>query len=523
MTEYDAVLPRALAARAEATPDSIFLQEIGGEESTFAAVRERVERWAGALRGLGVGAGDHVAAMLPNGSVAVEVWLATNWLGAVEVPVHIEYRGRILKHLLDVSAARTLIVHHRFLAQIDEIAADLPSLRAVVVVGGDGADRPPAPATATHAAEVLLADAEPVEEPATIHESEVCTVLFTSGTTGVSKGVMIPYAQLAATTEGCWPMEYMGPDDVYYCMLPGYHISGKIAVQSMLWSGGKLILRDRFKTDAFWDDVRATGATCACVMGAMAGFLMARPESPGDADTTMDKVLMLPLPPELDRFRQRFGLRVHTIFNQTEISCPICSDGWDTGDGVSCGRARPGYECRVVDEHDFEVPAGTVGELVVRADRPWAHMAGYLGMPEKTVETTRNQWLHTGDAFTVDDDGNYYFVDRIKDVIRRRGENISSVEVEDAIAAHPEVLECAAVPVDSEWTEEEVKVIVVRKAGSDLDAPALIEFVEPLLPRFMLPRYVEFADGLPKTPTQKVRKAELRALGLTAATWDRNA
>jgi crotonobetaine/carnitine-CoA ligase len=521
MTDRDAVLPRALVARAEASPEAIFLHEIGGEEVSFAAARERVERWAGALRSLGVEAGAHVAAMLPNGSAAAEVWLATNWLGAVEVPIHVEYRGRILSHLLDVSAARVLVVHRQLLPQIAEIAAGLESLRSVVVVGGSAGE--PQLHKEIHAADALLAASAPVEESAPVHESDICTVLFTSGTTGVSKGVMIPYAQLAATTEGCWPMDEMSADDVYYCMLPGYHISGKIALQSMLWCGGRLVLRDRFKTDAFWEDVRATGATCACVMGAMAGFLMARPESPDDAETTMDKVLMLPLSPELDRFRERFGLRVHTIFNQTEISCPICNDRWDTGDGVSCGRVRPGYECRVVDEHDVEVEPGTVGELVVRADRPWTHMAGYLGMPEKTVETTRNQWLHTGDAFTVDEDGNYYFVDRIKDVIRRRGENISSVEVEDAIASHAEVLECAAVPVASEWTEEEVKVIVVRTAGSDLDAAALVEFVEPLLPRFMVPRYVEFAEALPKTPTQKVRKAELRELGITTATWDRNA
>jgi crotonobetaine/carnitine-CoA ligase len=150
-------------------------------------------------------------------------------------------------------------------------------------------------------------------------------------------------------------------------------------------------------------------------------------------------------------------------------------------------------------------------------------MSGYIGLPDKTLEAWRNQWMHTGDAFRADEDGNYYFVDRFKDVIRRRGENISSVEVEDAVCEHPDVLECAAVPVASQWTEEDVKVIVVRASGSALEAEALIAYLEPRMPRFMVPRYVEFADDLPKTPTQKVRKGELRDAGVTPGTWDREA
>ncbi|HEY2715241.1 MAG TPA: AMP-binding protein, partial [Solirubrobacterales bacterium] len=207
MTARDAVLPRVLASRAATSPDAVFLAEIGGEELTFAETRAGVERWAGALRGLGVEPGDQVAAMLPNGCTGVQVWLATNWLGAVEVPIHNEYRGRILAHLLDVSEARVLVVAERFLPQIAEVAAELRWLRTVVVVGEASAAA--SLGLESHSAAALLAAAEPVAEPHEGRESEVCTVLFTSGTTGVSKGVMIPYAQLAATTEGCWPMADM--------------------------------------------------------------------------------------------------------------------------------------------------------------------------------------------------------------------------------------------------------------------------------------------------------------------------
>jgi crotonobetaine/carnitine-CoA ligase len=232
---------------------------------------------------------------------------------------------------------------------------------------------------------------------------------------------------------------------------------------------------------------------------------------------------MIPLIPEVEAFKERFGVRVRTIFNQTEISSPIGTPGYDLFDAKSCGRARPGFDCRVVNDADEEVPHGEVGELVVRTDRPWRLMAGYYKEPEKTVQAWRNQWLHTGDGFRRDEDGNFYFVDRFKDVIRRRGENISSVEVELITNQHEDVLESAAVPVTSEVGEEEVKIVVVLKPGRVLEEAALARFCEERMPRFMVPRYVEFVDALPKTPTEKIRKAELRKLGITEQTWDRDA
>jgi crotonobetaine/carnitine-CoA ligase len=216
-------------------------------------------------------------------------------------------------------------------------------------------------------------------------------------------------------------------------------------------------------------------------------------------------------------------VKVRTLYNQTETSAPLRSNHYDTPDYRTCGRPRAGATCRLVDEHDEEVAPGEVGELIVRTDEPWAMMAGYLGMPDKTVEAWRNQWLHTGDAFRVDPDGNYYFLDRMKDAIRRRGENISSVELEASVCEHPAVLECAAVGVRSEYDEEEVKVVVVPQSGQELSPAELVEFLAERVPRFMVPRYVEIVSELPRTPTAKVRKVELREAGVNERTWDRHA
>jgi crotonobetaine/carnitine-CoA ligase len=259
----------------------------------------------------------------------------------------------------------------------------------------------------------------------------------------------------------------------------------------------------------------------------MAGLLMLLPPDPSDRDVPLQRVYMGPLIPQVEEFKERFGVVVGSGFGMTEIGVPIGTDGFELANTTSCGRIRegyPGYQVRIVDEHDEEVPVGTVGELVVRADEPWVITPGYWRQPEKTAEAWRNGWFHTGDGFRCDEDGNYYFVDRIKDAIRRRGENISSFEVEALVGQHPCVQECAAVAVPSELSEDEIKVVVVPRPDTTIDPAELIEFLEPRMPKFMLPRYVEVIDGLPKTDaTFRTRKVELRRAGLTPTTWDREA
>jgi crotonobetaine/carnitine-CoA ligase len=288
-----------------------------------------------------------------------------------------------------------------------------------------------------------------------------------------------------------------------------------------------MVVREQFSIEHFWSDVREFGITGAGLVGPMAPFLMLAPERSDDADTPLRHVMMGPLVPLVEEFKRRFDVEVGTGYGMTEIGAPFASDGYRLANNRSCGKVRAGwagYEVQIVDEHDQPLPTNEIGELVVRTREPWVINRGYYNKPEATAAAWQNGWFHTGDAFTVDDDGNYYFVDRMKDAIRRRGENISSFEVEALVNQHPAVLECAAIAVPSEYLEDEVKVCVVVGDGVDLTHEELIEFLVPRMPRFMVPRYVEFVAALPKTEgTLRTRKFELRQAALNERTWDREA
>jgi crotonobetaine/carnitine-CoA ligase len=258
------------------------------------------------------------------------------------------------------------------------------------------------------------------------------------------------------------------------------------------------------------------------LLGVMASFLEKMPQRPDDAESPLRLAFMVPLAGDIAAFSRRFGCDIYTIFNMTEISTPVISEANPLVRGT-CGKARAGVEVRLIDENDCEVPVGEIGEMMIRTDRPWAMNSGYYRNPEATARAWRNGWFHTGDAFRKDADGYFHFVDRMKDAIRRRGENISSFEVEAEVCAHPDVREAAAVGVPSEFAEEDVLVVVAPVEGRSLDPAALLDFLRGRMAHFMVPRYVRVLDELPKTPTAKVLKHELRAQGVTADTWDREA
>jgi crotonobetaine/carnitine-CoA ligase len=256
------------------------------------------------------------------------------------------------------------------------------------------------------------------------------------------------------------------------------------------------------------------------------------PQKPNDADCALHN-LLFPIPlPQMAEFKTRFGCRTYSVYSMTELSCPIADADWDIGHidaqgYFSCGQLRPGfpgYEARIVDEMDRPLGPGMVGELVVRASEPWGMNAGYLNNPEATAAAWRNGWFHTGDAFSCDEEGRFYFRDRVKDCIRRRAENVSSFEVEAGAKKHTEIMDCAAVAAkmsDDATADEEIRLVVVRKAGSSLSAEELVRWMIPRMPRFMIPRFVEFVDELPRTPNLKVQKAVLRNQPLGQDCWDR--
>jgi crotonobetaine/carnitine-CoA ligase len=450
----------------------------------------------------------------------VTLWLGLAWLGAVETSVNTDYRGDMLAYVAANTQAGVVVVDAEFLPRFQEIADRLPALRSVVVTNGAAEGDLPG---LVHADE-LRAEGGAFEPTVQPEPWSVASVIYTSGTTGPSKGVRVPWAQIHATATGTFPPEDLGDDEVFYSPFTLFHMSGKLPPAVMAGCGGTVVMREQLSLTAFWDDIRSFGATTTIFSKVATDLLMAEAPTPEDRSLPLRQVVMGPVTPDHAAFTERFGVRVGTAFNMTEISVPLRS--WDIGDPASCGRLRegyPGYECRLVDEHDREVPDGALGELVVRTAVPWTLNLGYHGYPEKTAEAWRNGWFHTGDAFRRTPEGDYYFVDRFKDALRRRGENISSFEVELGVTAHPEVAECAVVAAPGGSSGDEIKAVVVLVPGSERPPPDMLEFLVPRMPRFMLPRYVEVVTELQKTPTLKVRKAELRADALNARTWDRMA
>jgi crotonobetaine/carnitine-CoA ligase len=512
------ILPNLLADRASS--NEVFLQHVDGGSASYAEVEQAVRGWSAALQREGIGAGSTVLTMLPNVFETVHVWMATARLGAIEVPINTAYRGSILTHVTNNSGATVAVVHADYVDRFEAVADTLRSLRTIVVVGGRGAAFGSLDVVA--AADVVLDGAAPEGEPVRPQRWDVACILYTSGTTGPSKGVIISWGQVHATTTGCMPLDDLGEDDAWYSPFPMFHMSGKLALYGAALLGSRFVLRDGFSTNRFWSEVRQFGCTISLLVGTTQSFIASLPPQPDDADSPLRNVLMAPLPDDPAAFMKRFDVRITTVFNMTEISAPVWSQ-WDLGPKGSCGRLRAGYEVRIVDGHDEEVPAGVLGEIVVRSDDPWKLMLGYWQMPDKTVEAWRNYWFHTGDAGFRDEDGFFYFVDRQKDAIRRRGENISSMEVEAEVNAHPAVAESAVIGVPAEVGEEEVMVFAVQAEGSTLEPADLVSFLDDRLPRFMVPRYVAVVDSLPKTPTEKVRKHLLRDDHGSYDVWDRQA
>jgi crotonobetaine/carnitine-CoA ligase len=508
------VLRPLLERRAAETPDKVFVRFADGTEWTYRQTRQIAERTAIGLQALGVQQDDKVLSWLPNGPDVIRIWFGINWLGAVYVPINLAYRGKLLEHVVENSDAKLIVAHADLFGRLADVSR--AKLEAAVVLGGPA---PPIAGLTLHPPASLEPKGgalAPLARP--IAPWDMQSIIYTSGTTGPSKGVMSSYLQAYSMCAD--PFYFLSAEDRYMVNLPLFHVGGTAAVYAMLTKGGSIVVIDSFDTASFWPKIRETGSTVVILLGVMANFVAKQPPRADDRDHPLKHVLMVPLSEDAPAFAARFGCDVYTCFNMTEISTPIVSSRNPTPLGT-CGRPRAGVEARIVDENDCEVPAGTPGELILRTDRPWAMNHGYYKNPEATARAWRNGWFHTGDAFRLDEQGNFFFVDRMKDAIRRRGENISSFEVETEVCAHPAVKEAAVVAVPSELSEDEVLVVVSLVEGKTLEPAALIEFLTPRMAHFMVPRYVRIVPDLPKTPTQKVQKHLLRAEGITADAWDR--
>jgi crotonobetaine/carnitine-CoA ligase len=384
----------------------------------------------------------------------------------------------------------------------------------------DGAAPAPARAAEHFAARGAAGRDEPPGVDVGVYDPAV--VLFTSGTTGPSKGALRSHrANTVLSRTGIDLMDY-GPGEVLFNAFPLFHANARYnSVLTAMIVDGTVVLHDRFSVGEFWDVCRREQVTAFNYMGAVLMMLHKQPPRPDDADNPVRRAFGAPAPVEIFHdFQARFGVQLVEVYGSTELGIATMNtvDEFRLG---SCGRAAPACEIEIHDEHDETCPPGVAGEIVARSRLPSAIFDEYVGMPAATVTAFRNQWFHTGDRATMDADGYVYYLDRTKDCIRRRGENISSWEVERSIAAHADVAEVAVVGVPSDLTEEEVLAVVVPRAGAGLTPEQLLDHCQARLPHFAVPRYVRFVTELPKTPSQRTEKYKLREAGVTADTWDR--
>lgn len=498
-------------------PDAVFAKVYQGPEISYRDFQDVILRTAAGLAQLGVKQGDTVVVWAPNGLDCLRVWLGINWLGAIYVPINVGYRGNLLQHVIGISGAKVIVAHHELAGQLNEV--DKADLEAIVLLGGRDVD-----VAGLKEYDTTALDGEPANIPPLVRPIEPWdpqSIIFTSGTTGPSKGVLSSYAHMYAMS-GRDALPMLSSADRYMCNLPLFHVGGTIAIAAMLARGGSVSIVSQFSTSQFWDAIDETQTTFVILLGAMASFINGQPQNDADREHALRHVIMVPLLETAPEFGRRFGIDIYSFFNMTEVSVPIISQPNPTKPAV-CGKPRKGVQVRLVDDNDIEVPDGEVGQLIIRTDAPWAMNSGYFGDPEATARAWRNGWFHTGDLLRKDEDGDYLFVDRAKDAVRRRGENVSSFEVESELLVHPDVKECAVVPVPADISEDDILCVVVPHEGRVIDPVALLRFLEPRLAHFMLPRYIRVLAELPKTPTQKVEKYVLRRESVTADTWDREA
>jgi crotonobetaine/carnitine-CoA ligase len=525
----DWALPTVLRHHAERRPDAVWLDAPEEDAAwTYAQVLAEAEAIGAALLANGARPGDRVVIYAANSSRFVRTWLGTAVAGLAEVPINTAYEHDFLAHQVRTVRARLAVVedvHAARFAAVAEAAADIRKFW-VIDTGRRAEAIETLRAAGWEAApwEELLAGG-PAELPA-VSPRDLAAVFFTSGTTGPSKGVAMPHAQMYFFAQECVALTRLTADDAWMAVTPLFHGNAQfMAAYPAMVAGARFVLRGRFSASRWIDQIRAGGVTVTNFIGVMMDFVWKQPRRPGDADNPLRCVFAAPTAASiLAPMKERFGIEAFVeVFGLTETSAPILSPyGEDRPAGAAGLAADEWFDVALVDpETDEEVPVGQVGELVVRPKVPFISSNGYFGMPDRTVEAWRNLWFHTGDALRRDEDGWFYFVDRFKDALRRRGENISSYEVETAVLSHPAVAECAviAVPAESEAGEDEVMAYLVTRG--EVTPEEIWTWCEGRIPAFAVPRYLRFVDALPKTPSQRVQKAKLRAAGITPDTHDR--
>ncbi len=521
------VVGKVLAEHAAVRGEKPFLQFQDDPPLTFHETDLLTTRLANGLLRHDVEPGERVGVMLPNSIEICITWFALSRLGAVTVFVNTAYKGSFLTHVLTNSGVRIIFIHADYLPWLAEIEEQAPQLEKAFVLGGEG--EWPAMKRVELVSYEALALSPNTEIEREVRYSDIGAIMFTSGTTGPSKGVLMPHAHLYLLGLGVVENLEMNAGDTYYICMPLFHANALlIQLYGSLIAGCSVVIVPGFSASRWLDDIRNYGITITNTLGVMTEFVYRQPQRPEDGDNRLRVIYAVPAPLEIrEAFEHRFALRLIEAYGMTEINMVLYHSMDEPYHPGSCGKPYSKFfEVRVVDpETDEELPPGEVGEIVARPKEPFCFMQGYNAMDGKTVETWRNLWFHTGDAGRTDEDGYFYFVDRINDYIRVRGENISSYEIENVLSEFEHVAESAAIAVKSEFAggEDEVKVCIVLKEGASPTPEEVLDHCQERMPYFAVPRYVEFVGALPKTLTEKVQKAKLRAAGITPDTWDRKA
>jgi crotonobetaine/carnitine-CoA ligase len=525
MQEYplhDRVLTKIVEDKARQHPDRVVFQ-FRDNPITNAELNEHVNKAANGLLKLGVKPGDKIAIMLPNCPEFLFSWFGTNKVGAAEVPINAALKGTGLAYQIDQSDSVVLIAHTDFLDRLGEVMDGLKKLRHVVLVEAAGrtGGLPSWPGLEWLTYRELSSGSSATPK-VTVHYTDLATVLYTSGTTGVSKGVEMSHHYWYDIWQESVKYARYTEDDILYTGLPFFHGNAQgITVGPALLADAKAVIVDRFSASQLWDDCRRWNCTEANYIGGIIPILLKQDPRPDDADNPVRLMVGAAAPAdEWHAFQTRFNTKLLEVYGMTECYCCLASP-YDTPRAGSCGQAITGWDVRVVDDDDQDCAPGTVGEIITRSNKMFVGTSGYYKKPEATLELFKNGWIHTGDLGRRDADGYFYFADRKKQAIRRRGENISSFEVEAVIGAHAAVLESCVVGVPSDVGEEEVKAVVVLKPGQSATPEELIRWCEPRMAYFAIPRYVAIRDSLPKTPSERVEKFKLKSEGVTEDCWDR--
>lgn len=499
------------------------------EQYSYRQLFEESNRVANALLKLGVKKGDKVVTVLPNFPEYLYIWWGIVKIGAWEIPINNNYRGAALVDVINRSDAQTAIIGQGLLLErFRAVQHDLTQILQVVVAHRVS-ERAPADAERNvrfpsyTLADLLSFSAEPPGVKVYNYDPE--GIAYTSGTTGPPKGAVLPHEWFIYYCQQKDLQMGTGPEDVIYNCLPMYNLTGQAETcLCALLADARFALAETFRAETFWCDIRRYRATEFVSMGGVMALVEKQPPRPGDTDHPLKKVFLVPLPPDFQqRLEQRFNIRCMEGFGQTEVGS-VAYRSWDMPRLGSAGKADPGYDVKVVDENDNEVPPNTPGEIVVRPHHPHTVLLEYYKMPEKTAPRLRNCWWHTGDLGRMDEEGFLYFIRRKEECIRFRGFLVSSTEIEKVVDSHPKVLECAAAGVpDAEGQEEDVMVWVQLKPGETLPPAELLAYCEKDLPYYMVPCYVRRMDGFSKTPTMRIIKSVLQQEGVTPDTWDRRA